>query len=197
MPDLSEAVATLRRQWVLDFRRVDRALAALSGGATLTELVVVSGLSRRDVEAVLAELVPFLESEGDQHCLPAAAALGRPTPDEPALARQMAELAAGLPPSRWRLDHVPATPDTMARRALRLADEYELDGAAVLCLGDHDLTSLAVGMVEPAADVAVVDIDEPVLDHIVDSAARLDLEVTAAWADLRLVLPPSLAGTAG
>ena len=39
----------------------------------------------------------------------------------------------------------------MARRALYLAGEYELDGASVLCLGDHDLTSLAVGHRGPPA----------------------------------------------
>ena len=122
----------------------------------------------------------------------------------------MAKLAAGLPPSRWRLDHVPATPETMARRALYLAGEYELDGASVLCLGDHDLTSLAIGSVvsdanrtSPAegpvassVDLTVVDIDEPILDHVTDSAARLGFPLTAAWADLRLALPPSLVGTA-
>ena len=108
----------------------------------------------------------------------------------------MARLAAGLPPSRWRLDHVPATPETMARRALYLAGEYELDGASVLCLGDHDLTSLAVGSLVPGAELTVVDIDEPILDHVTDSAARLAFPLTAAWADLRLALPPSLVGTA-
>ena len=41
MPNLSEAFATLRRQWSLDFRRVERVVAALSGGATLTQLVAV------------------------------------------------------------------------------------------------------------------------------------------------------------
>src|SRR5207248_7771208 len=85
---------------------------------------------------------------------------------------------------------------TMARRALYLVGEYELAGASVLCLGDHDLTSLAVGSAEPGAELTVVDVDEPVLDHVAGSAARLGLPLTAAWADLRLVLPPSLAGTA-
>src|SRR5207244_4883060 len=116
--------------------------------------------------------------------------------DEAALAERMAGLAAGLPPARWRLDHVPATPDTMARRARHLAGEYELDGASVLCLGDHDLTSLAVGSVAPGAELTVVDIDEPILDHVTGSAARLGLPLTAAWADLRLALPPSLLSTA-
>ena len=84
----------------------------------------------------------------------------------------------------------------MARRASYLAGEYELDGASVLCLGDHDLTSLAIGSIAPGADLTVVDVDEPILDHLVDSATRLGFPLTAAWADLRLALPPSLVGTA-
>ena len=196
MSDVAETVDRLRVQWSLDFRRVRRVLEALHDGATLSQLVDASGLPRRDTEAVLAELAPFLQTDGDRHHLPTGVAAGASAPEEAAVVSRLAELAAGLPPSRWRLDHVPATPETMARRALYLAEEYELCGAAVLCLGDHDLTSLAVGSVEPGADLTVVDIDERILDHIGDSAAGLDLAVTTAWADLRLCLPPSLTGTA-
>jgi hypothetical protein len=41
-----------------------------------------------------------------------------------------------------------------------------------------------------------VDIDERILDHVSDSAGRLEFPVTPAWADLRLALPASLVGTA-
>ncbi|HEV7864056.1 MAG TPA: bis-aminopropyl spermidine synthase family protein, partial [Acidimicrobiia bacterium] len=214
MSDLLDAVASLRREWRLDFVRVRRVLAALVDTCSISELVAASGLPRRDVESVLAALAPFLKTDGDHHRLPGAVELpgagGGPEPGGPVpmaertgsaddggdLARRMAELAAGLPPSRWRLDHVPATAETMARRALYLTRHYALDGASVLCLGDHDLTSLAVGSAEPGAEITVVDIDEPILDHVSDSAAQLGLPLTAAWADLRLAFPPSLVGTA-
>ena len=192
MPDAADVIARLREQWGLDFVRVRRVLAALRDEAPVSDLVAASGLPRRDVEAVLAEMPPGVRSSATD------VRWGR-TPDasDPAaLTKQMAELAAGLPPSRWRLDHVPATAETMARRARYLAQEYELAGASVLCLGDHDLTSLALGLVEPQAEVAVVDIDEPILDHLAGSAAGLGLPVTTAWADLRLALPPSLVGAA-
>ena len=91
--------------------------------------------------------------------------------------------------SRQRRRRWPAGPCTWP-------ETYELDGASVLCLGDHDLTSLAVGSVAPDADLTVVDIDEPILDHVADSADSLGFPLTAAWADLRLALPPSLVGTA-
>jgi N4-bis(aminopropyl)spermidine synthase len=191
VPDVAEVIARLRAQWSLDFVRVRRVLSALAEGATLSELVVTSGLPRRDVEAVLVELPSDLRSS--------VADLrdgSRPEPDEACLTAHMSELATGLPPSRWRLDHVPATPETMARRALYLAAEYDLAGASVLCLGDHDLTSLAVAAAEPGAELTVVDVDEPILDHVTDSAGRLGLALTAAWADLRLALPSSLVGTA-
>jgi hypothetical protein len=84
----------------------------------------------------------------------------------------------------------------MVRRALYLCSEYELAGASVLFLGDHDLTSLAVASLEPDAGLTVVDIDEMVLDYVADAAGRLGRPLTAAWADLRLALPPSLGGTA-
>jgi hypothetical protein len=196
MPDLPQALATLRTEWGLDFNRVRLALAALVGGGSISQLVAASGLPRRDVESILQNLAPWLKTDGDRHHLPGLGPLDTAPADEPALAARMAELAAGLPPSRWRLDHVPATPDTMAKRALYLAGEYELAGASVLCLGDHDLTSLAIGAVAPAADLTVVDIDESILDHVADSADRLGFPLTAAWADLRLAVPPSLVGTA-
>jgi hypothetical protein len=196
MTEAPPAVDTLRREWGLDFARVRRVLAALGDGGSVSQLVAASGLARRDVESILHELAPLLKTEGDHHLLPGGGGFGAPAAEELALAEGMARLAAGLPPSRWRLDHVPATPDTMAKRALYLAGEYELGGASVLCLGDHDLTSLAIGSIAPGADLTVVDIDEPILDHVTDSAARLGFPLTAAWADLRLALPPSLVGTA-
>ena len=199
MPDPAAAITALRGDWGLDFVRVRAVLAALAEGGTVGELVTASGLARRDVEAILEQLGESVKTEGDRHHL-SGVALPPGRPDGGAspgpLVETMAGLAAGLPPSRWRLDHVPATPATMAERALYLARQYELDGAAVLCLGDHDLTSLAVGSVAPGVDLSVVDLDERILAHVADSAGRLGFPLTAAWADLRLALPPSLVGTA-
>jgi N4-bis(aminopropyl)spermidine synthase len=191
MPEIADPVARLRSEWSLDFSRVRRVLEGFACGKTVSELVAASGLARREVETIVAGLdlrssVADVRDGGTQAALP----------DAGSLTTRMAELAAGLPPSRWRLDHVPATPETMARRARYLAGEYELAGASVLCLGDHDLTSLAVGAVVPTAELTVVDIDERILDHITGSADRLGLSLTGAWADLRLALPASLVGTA-
>jgi hypothetical protein len=84
----------------------------------------------------------------------------------------------------------------MAARARFLAGEYDLAGASVVCLGDHDLTSLALTLLEPRLEAAVVDVDERVLDHVRRAAAAEHLPVATAFADLRLGLPPSLARSA-
>ena len=151
MPDdASSVIAALQRQWGLDFGRVREALAGLAEGGTVGQLVARSGLPRRDVEALLGQLGALVKTHGDRHHLPGGHP-GEPPAATPAggppLVERMAELAAGLPPSRWRFDHVPATPETMARRAGYLVRHYALAGSSVLCLGDHDLTSLAIGSV--------------------------------------------------
>ena len=70
------------------------------------------------------------------------------------------------PPPLPALDHVPATAATVARRALWLDGTFDLAGASVLCVGDHDLTSLALARLVPGVAVTVVDLDERVLAHI-------------------------------
>lgn len=94
------------------------------------------------------------------------------------------------PPPRAALDHVSATPETVLRRATWLRDTYDLPGAHVLLLGDHDLTSLALGLLVPTASVTVVDVDDRILAHIDDIATEFDLPVRTLHADLRFGLPP-------
>ncbi len=105
--------------------------------------------------------------------------------------------AGGRGPGAVRsLDHVSATPQTLARRALWLDGNYDLTGARVLCVGDHDLTSLALGLANPAVQVTVVDIDERILELIDTEAGRLGLNVRCLFADLRFGVPPVAAGWA-
>ncbi|WP_237103156.1 bis-aminopropyl spermidine synthase family protein [Nonomuraea sp. MG754425] len=104
----------------------------------------------------------------------------------PALDRLTA-LIAKAPRARHVLDHVSATPETVLRRALLLGARFWLPGSRLLCVGDHDLTSLAVKLVHPETDVTVVDVDERILAYIDDQ----HLGVRTRWADLRLGLPAS------
>ena len=112
-------------------------------------------------------------------------------PDHTGLVARMDELIANAPRGRHTLDHVAATADTVVRRALLLDARFWLDGARLLCVGDHDLTSLATAMLHPGVEVTVVDLDERILAYIADQADRLGLDVRTRWADLRLGLPAS------
>ena len=186
------------------------------GGHAFEALIRDSGLSRRTVEELLAAVEPDLARRGDELTIrPERRAayrelcryeqLARTRPADPLaglvaaspeLVARMRELVAAAPASRKALDHVAATPETAARRALWLDATYELAGRRLLCVGDHDLTSLAVCQVNPDAAVTVVDIDERILEFIDRQADRLGLDIRCLYADLRFGLPSGAAGQA-
>ncbi|MEV0315150.1 bis-aminopropyl spermidine synthase family protein [Nonomuraea fuscirosea] len=186
-----------------DSRRLRHALALLCEGRwwTLAELVRQSATSRRTVESLLREVV--LERDGDrfrvalvdtpsyQDLLAVAAPPEDPVahllPHYAHVLDRLTALVAKAPRARHVLDHVSATPETVLRRALLLGARFWLPGARLLCVGDHDLTSLAVKLVHPETDVTVVDVDERVLAYIDEQR----LGVRTRWADLRLGLPAS------
>lgn len=112
------------------------------------------------------------------------------------LTATLAALRAGAPRPRRRLDHVAATPQTAARRALWLTATYDLVGAHLLCVGDHDLTALAACLAEPALAATVVDVDEAVLAYVDAEARARGLHVRCLHGDLRFGLPPGAVGCA-
>jgi N4-bis(aminopropyl)spermidine synthase len=193
MGGLADAVADLRGEWGLDFRRVERVLAALAAGGTVGEVVRRAGVDRHDVEEVLRRVEPWVRRDGERHLLtgsgPVAAERAGLAGDE--LVAAMVAVAAGLPRSLAALDHVSATAATMAARGAWFAQRYELAGATVLCVGDHDLTSVAVALAQPRAEVLVVDIDQRILAYIDGVAGARGLAITTAFADLRVGLPAS------
>ncbi|MEV6640219.1 bis-aminopropyl spermidine synthase family protein [Amycolatopsis sp. NPDC051371] len=175
-----------------------------TGDHDLGELVRLSTAPRRSVEDVLAALGDDLDRSGDRLRISpgvAASYLQYSAPryadplDEAVAAHELlpkvAEWVAEVPPPLAALDHVQATPETVLRRALWLDARYDLASARVLFLGDHDLTSLAVHAVCPAASLTVVDLDERVLAYLDERSGR---EIVAAHADLRIGLPPAFNG---
>ncbi|MFJ2029490.1 bis-aminopropyl spermidine synthase family protein [Streptosporangium sp. NPDC087985] len=198
-----EAIAALIAQAGVDGRRLRTVLAFLGDGRwwTLADLVRESATSRRTVESLLREVE--LERSGDRFRLrePLIGLAGRGiAPADPVahllpghaeLVARMEELIAKAPRGRQALDHVAATADTVVRRALLLDARFWLDGARLLCVGDHDLTSLATAMLHPGVEVTVVDIDERILAYIADQADHFGLSIRTRWADLRLGLPAS------
>ncbi|GLY34878.1 methyltransferase [Amycolatopsis sp. NBRC 101858] len=175
-----------------------------TGDHDLGELVRLSAAPRRSVEDVLTALGDDLDLSGDRLRLSpgvAASYLQYSAPryadplDEAVATHELlpkvAEWVAEVPPPLAALDHVQATPETVLRRALWLDARYDLASANLLFLGDHDLTSLAVHAVCPAASLTVVDLDERVLAYLDDRGGR---EIATAHADLRVGLPPAFGG---
>ncbi|MGV9778240.1 bis-aminopropyl spermidine synthase family protein [Streptosporangium sp. NPDC003464] len=198
-----EAIAALIAQAGVDGRRLRTVLTLLGDGRwwTLADLVRESATSRRTVEALLREVE--LERSGERFRLrepligltggglAPADPVAHLLPGHAGLVARMEELIAKAPRGRQALDHVAATADTVVRRALLLDARFWLEGARLLCVGDHDLTSLATAMLHPGVEVTVVDIDERILAYISEQADRLGLAVRTRWADLRLGLPAS------
>nr|SBO94700.1 FIG00663841: hypothetical protein [Nonomuraea gerenzanensis] len=186
-----------------DSRRLRHALSLVCDGQwwTLPDLVRDTATSRRTIEALLREL--RLERDGDRFRVPLADTPAyqdliavAPPPEDPVahllphytpVLDRLTTLIAKAPRARHVLDHVSATPETVLRRALLLGARFWLPGSRLLCVGDHDLTSLAVKLVHPATDVTVVDVDDRILAYIDEQR----LGVRTRWADLRLGLPSS------
>jgi len=201
--ELGEAARALLAEWGIEARRVRGIGCALADGRwhSVGQLVRDHVTSRRTVEGIVGRLRPWLEVRGDRvrvlpgHEGPMAAAWSSPPapaiqPED--LEASMAALMGGLPEPDRDLDHVLATPATAARRARFLSETFDLASASVLCLGDHDLTSLALAQTSPGADIAVVDVDERVLEHVDRAAAEHGWRVRPLYADLRVELPRSL-----
>ncbi|SHK32491.1 Protein of unknown function DUF43 [Pseudonocardia thermophila] len=166
----------------------------------LAELVGETGLSRRSVEQVLQ--LAGARADGDLFRLDdrpdgiAAHVRPRPAPERSELLATIAGWIDGAPAARRDLDHVAATPETALRRARWLDEQYDLATAPLLFVGDHDLTALATALVHPRARVAVVDLDEALLEYIDRTAAAHGLAVECRYADLRFGLPPELVAAA-
>ncbi|GLU45917.1 bis-aminopropyl spermidine synthase family protein [Nocardiopsis ansamitocini] len=211
MTDLSPALTALLAEQGVDATRAHRVLATLAGGGWFTpsELVRATTVAHRVTAAVLTALEGELDDDGHRIRLREpgryAAFAARPgladpvghllAPHREALAR-LERLVAQAPTARADLDHVAATAHTALRRAVFLATRFDLQGARLLCVGDHDLTSLALALVHPGVEAVVVDIDERMLRYIDTEATELGLNVRCYFADLRLGLPASLRSTA-
>jgi N4-bis(aminopropyl)spermidine synthase len=211
------ALAELVARYRPDSRRLRHLVALLTGEPLDTAaLVQRSGLPRPTVESVLSAVAGDLVRDGDKALIRASQVpayrqrfgydqlarteLADPLADRlaaaAAITASMTALIAAAPRARTDLDHMPATPETTLRRALWLDSTYDLAGAVLLFVGDHDLTSLAVAQVSPGTELVVVDIDEATLEFIDTQAARLGVSMRCLAGDLRFGLPERALGCA-
>ncbi len=115
-------------------------------------------------------------------------------PDE-VLAR-FAAIARARGPARRDLDQVYATPESSVLRARRLVEAGEAQ-RGLLLLGDDDLTSVAVALLEPGRRVTVVEVDPAILALLDRAASEHGFDLRVVAHDLRDPLPRELAGKAG
>lgn len=170
-----------------------------AGWVQFDALVRDTGLPRRSVEDLLAELADDVERDGTALRLRPGTAqawldhVGRRANPPHDLAARIERHLADVPPPLPALDHVQATLDTVVRRALWLDEHYDLGRLKLVFVGDHDLTSLAVRELRADTDLAVVDVDDRVLEHI---DRRSGGTIRTVHADLRFGLPRAVSGTA-
>jgi N4-bis(aminopropyl)spermidine synthase len=208
------AVRELKASFGIDARRIDAVGCLLTDGEfrSVAELVSLSGTSRRTAEAVLRAAERHLDASAgrvrisEPYAAAYAAEFGcaadEPVPDlwdrlarrDPVVLAEAAGLVEHAPAAQRDLDQVPATPVTVLKRGHYLRRRFDLRGAHVLCVGDHDLTSLGLFLAGGADGlrVSVVDADEALLGYIDAEARQRGFDVRCFAADLRLGLPPAL-----
>jgi N4-bis(aminopropyl)spermidine synthase len=201
-----EAVAALVAAAGVGGRRLAEAVHRLTDGPQHPDdLIRDTALPRRTIEALLRAAGPDLhEAAGGRVALAPHALVeyrtrfaGTPAAGTGhALTARMQDLIDAAPPARTALDHVSATAETAARRALWLDSTYDLAGAHLLLIGDHDLTSLAVALLRDDCRISVVDVDDRLLAYLDEAATAHRRQIDVWHADLRFGLPPVLAESA-
>jgi len=201
-----EAVAALVAAAGVGGRRLREAVQMLTEGPQhLDDLVRDLALPRRTAEALLRAARPDLhEAGGGRLALAPRRVVDYRTrfavppvkEHDHALTARMQDLIDGAPAARADLDHVSATAETAARRALWLDSTFDLAGAHLLCVGDHDLTALAVALLRDDCRISVVDVDDRLLAYIDEAAQARQKRIDVWHADLRFGLPPVLAESA-
>lgn len=98
------------------------------------------------------------------------------------------------PVPKRSFDQFTATIETTAKRAALLDFLGDIRAKRVLFLGDDDFTSVITANIKLAKDIAVVDIDERILDSIGAISDELNLGIKRVKHDLRKPTPIDLKG---
>lgn len=205
-PAIESAFAELRRQWGIDLKRAHTVVALLvsSKPVSMADLVVKTGLSRSSIKGIAQTLHPFVKElsagftmeRGHHGAVSEVLGAARPSPltavNQSEILSKLSEALSDRPSPTWQLDHVPATTETVWRRATYMRDTFNLHDATVVMVGDQDMTSIALALVSPSTDIVVVDIDERVLSFIHSISHALALRIRPVFSDLRISFPRSL-----
>ena len=97
-------------------------------------------------------------------------------PEEFASINKVEEILSNRPEPDFALDQSHAISSTVINRALYLLKNGDVEGRKIVFLGDDDATSLAVGLLNLAEEIAVVDIDPNVVEFLSERANTLSLK---------------------
>lgn len=120
-----------------------------------------------------------------------------------AILAKLKELFSKRPTVDVRIDQSKCTPETSLRRAILCLQQHALIGKRILCVGDDDLVSVAMGLLlqrlfpsggHTATRIEVMDIDGRFIRYIEEVANKHDLPITCHHVDFREPLPLELCG---
>lgn len=96
------------------------------------------------------------------------------------------------------IDQSKSSIDTSLKRAILSLKDYNLVGKRILCLGDDDLVSIALGFllkklfnnaIHNTTKITVMDIDKRIINYIRDIAIKGNLPIKCEHIDLKMTLP--------
>jgi len=97
-------------------------------------------------------------------------------PEEFAYLNKIEDFLINRPNPNFALDQSHATSSTVVNRTLYLLKKGEIEGRRIIFLGDDDATSLAVGCLDLAEGITVLDTDKNILNFLSESAKSLSIK---------------------
>jgi len=114
-------------------------------------------------------------------------------PEEFVSINKIEEILRIRPEPDFALDQSHAISSTVVKRALYLLKKGDIEGKKIAFLGDDDATSLAVGLLNLAEEITVIDIDPNVIKFLSESANNLSLKnFKVIEHDLRDICPTNI-----
>jgi len=114
-------------------------------------------------------------------------------PEEFTYLNNLEEVIKDRPIPEFSLDQSHADFSTIVKKVLYLLKKGDIEGRKIIFLGDDDVISIAIGMTQLADEIAVVDIDNRVLEFISRSIKKLNFkDINILNHDLRESCPKAI-----